>query len=153
MSLDACLCSYMYYKRVIQNTSIDAEFSSLGPVVSDVEKWGTITGQCSLKGDLSIGLKSEKSWSHFQLVCFPLVCNSTSEDWDQGRQLHPKFCRSLCQEILPSRKLLLKLISEVGLLDFFCMTSKYMQFPFIDFADIAGKRYILNKWLNNGQQY
>ena len=35
--------------------------SSLGPVVSDVEKWGTITGQCSLKGDLSIGLKSEKS--------------------------------------------------------------------------------------------
>ena len=48
-------------KRVIQNTSIDAEYSSLGPVVSDVEKWGTITGQCSLKGDLSIGLKSEKS--------------------------------------------------------------------------------------------
>ena len=31
------------------------------PVVSDVEKWGTITGQWSLKGDLSIGLKSEKS--------------------------------------------------------------------------------------------
>ena len=58
MPVYAAICTT---KRIIQNTSIDAEFSSLGPVVSNVEKWGTITGQCSLKGDLSIGLKSEKS--------------------------------------------------------------------------------------------